>query len=114
MFKEPAVEAGDRSTDVTPELADQLCVLLGGKPSANAGRRAGLLCDGDFRVGDHGSAGVLNSTSDGRTGNLGRKELEHKEEENNYTNNGRHGAYPHRVAGNSPGLSYCLTTDVIK
>jgi hypothetical protein len=42
MFKEPAVEAGDRSTDVTPELADQLCVLLGGKPSANAGRRAGL------------------------------------------------------------------------
>ena len=41
MFKEPA-DAGDRSADVTPELADQLCVLLGGKPSANAGRRAGL------------------------------------------------------------------------
>ncbi len=41
MFHEP-VEAGDRSADATPELADQLCVLLGGKPSANAGRRAGL------------------------------------------------------------------------
>ncbi len=41
MFKEPA-ETGDRSADATPELADQLCVLLGGKPSANAGRRAGL------------------------------------------------------------------------
>ena len=41
MFNEPA-DAGDRSADVTPELADQLCVLLGGKPSANAGRRAGL------------------------------------------------------------------------
>ena len=40
MFKTSAANPGDRSADATPELADALCVAIGGKPrgGTNVGR----------------------------------------------------------------------------